>query len=181
MDGAEMSAGAEAALARVRRRAAELRVSNKMKQVMREEEGAHMQVYRDITGVLTVGVGHVVRPEDGLQVGDVITESQLMQFLTEDLEIAERTVRGMVGDLKLDQHEYDALVDLVFNIGPGNVSADKSPRLHGAIRERDYVAMANELIYSLDRMGRPAPGLKHRSERRRRIFRDKTYDDPRKT
>ena len=176
-----MSAEAEAALARVRRKASKLRVSIKMKQVLREEEGAQMQVYRDITGVPTVGVGHVVRPEDGLKVGDVITESQLIEFLTQDLEIAERTVREMVGDLELDQHEFDALVDLAFNIGPGNVSADKSPRLHSAIRDRDYVAMANELIYSLDRMGRPAPGLKHRSERRRRIFRDKTYDDPRKT
>ncbi|MEE4348590.1 MAG: lysozyme [Pacificimonas sp.] len=179
MEAANLSPELEAARARVRRAAAELRVSEKMKEVMREEEGAVMRVYRDITGLPTVGVGHLVRPEDGLRVGDVIDENKVLDFLTEDLEIAERAVRDLVGDLELDQYEFDALVDLVFNVGPGNVSAEQSPRLNQAIRERDYDKIANELIYTLDRLGRQAPGLVYRSERRRQIFRDKSYDDPR--
>lgn len=179
MDDADLSPEVREARKRVRRAAAELRVSNEMKAVMRAEEGAVMRVYRDITGLPTVGVGHLVRPEDGLRVGDTITEQQLLEFLTEDLGHAEEAVRELVGDLPLDQYEFDALVDLVFNVGPGNVSPDNSPRLNRAIREQDYEAIANELIYTLDRLGRQAPGLVYRSERRRRIFQDKSYDDPR--
>lgn len=179
MDGADLPPEVREARRRVRRAAAELRVSNEMKQVMRAEEGAVMRVYRDITGLPTVGVGHLVRPEDGLRVGDTISERQLLEFLEQDLGYAEETVRDLVGDLPVDQYEFDALVDLVFNVGPGNVSPENSPRLNRAIREGDYEAIANELIYTLERLGRQAPGLVYRSERRLGIFRDKTYDDPR--
>ncbi|OWV33006.1 hypothetical protein B5C34_05705 [Pacificimonas flava] len=179
MEGADLSPEVAEARRRVRRAVAELKVSQKMKEVIRAEEGAVKEVYRDITGLPTVGVGHLVRPEDGLRVGDRIDDSQVMQFLTDDLKIAEEAVRRVVGDLHLDQYEFDALVDLAFNVGEKNISPEASPRLNRAIREGDYDMIANELNYTLDRLGRQAPGLVNRSERRRRIFKDKSYADPR--
>ena len=84
-------------------------------------------VYRDVAGYPTVGVGHLVEPEDRLRVGDRISERRVLDFLDADLAEAESGVRELVGDLPLHQHEFDALLDLVYNVGIGNVSPSESP------------------------------------------------------
>lgn len=161
-----------------RKRARLLRASPALLEAMIQEEGARQTVYRDVAGYPTVGVGHLVRPEDGLKVGDRISEDQVIDFLQQDIAIAERAVARLVGDLPLLQHEFDALVDLVFNVGEGNVSAERSPRLNAAIAAADYDGIAQELGYHYAR-GRIAKGLVYRSERRANIFMDASYEDPR--
>lgn len=157
-----------------------LRVSGKLKQALMEEEGVRNTVYRDVAGYPTVGVGHLVRPGDGLGVGDRISDTQARAFLDADLRGAEAAARDLLGDLPVFQHEFDALVDLVYNVGPGNVSADKSPRLNRAIAAGDYDAIAAELEYT-HAGGAYARGLDHRSERRTQMFRTASYEDPRQT
>jgi len=51
-------------------------------------EGYRTVVYRDSLGKPTVGVGHLVKPEDGLKVGDTITEAQVQAFLDKDAKAA---------------------------------------------------------------------------------------------
>lgn len=160
--------------------AKKLRVSGKLKQALIEEEGVRHTVYRDVAGYPTVGVGHLVRPGDGLGVGDRISDAQARAFLDADLRGAEDAARKLLGDLPVFQHEFDALVDLVYNVGPGNVSADKSPRLNRAIAAGDYDAIAAELEYT-HAGGAYARGLDHRSERRTQMFKAASYADPRQT
>ncbi|MBX7531819.1 lysozyme [Qipengyuania sp. 1XM1-15A] len=164
----------------VRKPAVILKASDEFKQALIEEEGVRYTVYRDVAGYPTVGVGHLVRPADNLRVGDRVSEKRVLDFLEEDLKIAERGVRVLVGDLPLYQHEFDALLDLVYNVGLGNVSERESPRLNAAITERDYEAIAAELDYT-HAAGKVARGLEYRSERRAQIFMDASYDDPRET
>jgi GH24 family phage-related lysozyme (muramidase) len=163
-----------------RKRAPFLKASPELLEAMIEEEGARQTVYRDVAGYPTVGVGHLVTPEDGLRVGDRISKDKVLDFLERDIAIAERAVARLVSDLPLLQNEFDALVDLVFNVGEGNVSAERSPRLNMAIAAADYDAIAEELGYHHAR-GRIANGLIHRSERRANIFMDASYEDPRET
>ncbi|WP_370030022.1 lysozyme [Qipengyuania mesophila] len=158
--------------------AALLKASDSFKRTLLEEEGVRYTVYRDVAGYKTVGVGHLVRPEDGLEVGDRVSERQMREFLASDLTEAERGVRRLVGDLPLHQHEFDALLDLVYNVGFGNVAESESPRLNAAIAEGDYEAIAAELDYT-HAGGRFARGLMHRSDRRERIFTNAAYGDPR--
>lgn len=158
--------------------ALELKASETMKEALAEEEGVRLTVYRDVAGYPTVGVGHLVRPEDGLKVGDRISYDQAIDFLEKDLRRAESGVKRLVGDLPLFQHEFDALVDLVYNVGEGNVSERRSPSLNAAIAARDYEGIANELTYTTA-AGQVARGLQFRSERRQSIFLDASYDDPR--
>ena len=51
-------------------------------------EGVRNCVYRDSRGFPTVGVGHLVRPEDGLNVGDCISDAQVDAFLQSDAQWA---------------------------------------------------------------------------------------------
>ena len=162
----------------VRRPATLLSASDEFKQALIEEEGVRYTVYRDVAGYPTVGVGHLVQRTDNLRVGDRISDERVLEFLERDLRTAEQGVRALVGDLPLYQHEFDALLDLVYNVGIGNVSESESPRLNEAIAERDYDAIAAELDYR-HANGKVARGLEFRSERRANIFMDASYDDPR--
>ena len=165
-------------VAGVRKPAALMKASGTFKQALIEEEGVRYTVYRDVAGYPTVGVGHLILPEDDLQVGDRVDEAQVLQFLEHDLAKAEQGVRLLVGDLPLHQHEFDALLDLVYNVGLGNVSENESPRLNTAIDSRDYEAIAAELDYT-HAGGKFARGLQFRSERRAKIFMKGRYGNPR--
>ncbi len=165
-------------VAGVRKPAALMKASGTFKQALIEEEGVRYTVYRDVAGYPTVGVGHLILPEDDLQVGDRVDEAQVLQFLEHDLAKAEQGVRLLVGDLPLHQHEFDALLDLVYNVGLGNVSENESPRLNTAIESRDYEAIAAELDYT-HAGGKFARGLQFRSERRAKIFMKGLYGNPR--
>lgn len=161
-----------------RRPAALLTASDDLLEAMIEEEGARRTVYRDVAGYPTVGVGHLVTPTDGLQVGDRVTRDQVLDFLEHDIAEAQHAVARLVGDLPLSQNEFDALVDLAFNVGEGNLAAERSPGLNAAIAARDYDAIASELDYH-HAAGHLARGLVYRSERRANIFLDASYADPR--
>ena len=153
-------------------------VSEAMKEALAEEEGVRLTVYRDVAGYPTVGVGHLVTAEDGLKVGDTITYERALELLEKDLVTAEEGVKRLVGDLPLYQHEFDALADLVYNVGEGNVSHNQSPMLNKAIMRGDYNGIAQELDYR-HAAGSVAKGLIYRSERRASIFMEAAYDDPR--
>nr|WP_237451840.1 lysozyme [Qipengyuania oceanensis] len=138
----------------------------------------HHTVYADPVGYLTVGVGHLVIPKDNLKVGDRISQGRMALLLEQDLRIAEDAVVQLVGDLPLYQHEFDALVDLVFNVGAGNLSPEESPKLNRAIEVGDYEAIAEELAYH-NAAGQKLKGLEYRSDRREKIFMEASYDNPR--
>lgn len=161
-----------------RRPASDLSVSDEFKRALIEEEGMRTTVYRDVAGYPTVGVGHLVTPTDRLKVGDRVSKARIRKMLEKDLRIAEEAVARLVGKLPLYQYEFDALVDLVFNVGEGNVAPDESPRLNAAIEQADYEAIASELDYR-HAAGRIANGLVYRSDRRAKIFMEANYENPR--
>ena len=158
--------------------AGRISVSDDFKRALIEEEGVHTRVYRDVAGYATVGVGHLVTAADGLNVGDTIDATHIARLLEQDIAIAEDAARRLVGGLRLYQHEFDALVDLIFNVGEGNVDPSASPRLNRAIMTGDYGGIARELDYR-HAGGSVARGLIFRSERREAIFTQAAYDNPR--
>jgi GH24 family phage-related lysozyme (muramidase) len=160
--------------------ARDLRASQALKEALVREEGVRDTVYRDVAGYATVGCGHLVTPADGLRLGDRIGYDRILDFLDGDLAEAEAAVTRIVGDMPLFQHEYDALVDLVYNVGEGTLSPKKSPRLIAAIAAHDYEAISRELEYRYAG-GQLARGLAYRSARRTQIFMNAAYDDPRET
>lgn len=162
----------------LRQNAAFMTTSENFKEALVQEEGVRLTVYRDVAGYPTVGVGHLVTPEDNLSVGQRISYDQVIEYLEADLAKAEAAVARLVGGLALHQHEFDALVDLVYNVGEGNVSESESPRLNAAIQAGDYDSIARELDYT-HAGGQVAGGLVNRSERRMAIFMEANYEDPR--
>lgn len=107
-------------------------ISSRGLDLIQRFEGLRTHAYRDTGGVWTIGYGHTkdVTP------GQIITEQQATVLLTEDIMDAEAAVNRMV-KVPLEQHEFDALVSFVFNVG------------HGAFRSSTMLALLNEgkLLY----------------------------------
>lgn len=78
-------------------------------------EGCELTAYQDQVGVWTIGYGHT-GPD--VVAGLTITADQAQQFLASDVGSAAACVNDSV-TIQLTQSEFDALVDFVFNLGPG--------------------------------------------------------------
>lgn len=83
---------------------------------LEQQEGVVLRVYRDVSGIPTVGCGHVVLPEDGLAWHDEITQAQCDAFLAHDVAKCEAAISTHV-TVPLSQNAFDACVSLAFNIG----------------------------------------------------------------
>lgn len=78
-------------------------------------EGLRLQSYQDIAGHWTIGYGH---KGQGVRPNQTITQAQATALLEADLRAAETVVNRCV-KYQLTQNEFDALVDMAYNIGIG--------------------------------------------------------------
>jgi len=78
-----------------------------------DSEGCVLHAYADATGTLTIGYGHTL----GVVAGQVITKMQALDFLKSDLDRVENFINQY--ELPINQNQFDALVDLLFNCGTG--------------------------------------------------------------
>ena len=119
----------------------------------------------------TIGYGHT----GGINPGDVCTEAQADAWLKHDIQSAEETIRKWV-TVQLNQGQYDALADFIFNIGPGIkgvrdgfvwlASGNHSTFLR-KLNAGDFAGAANEIPrWNLP----PLPGLIIRRRRERELF-----------
>ena len=89
--------------------------SQKAIDLVREFEGCRLTSYQDQGGVWTIGYGHT----DAVHENQTCTEEQAIEWLNDDLKIADTAVNRLVS-VKITQNQFDALVDFVFNLGGGN-------------------------------------------------------------
>ena len=79
-------------------------------------EGCELESYRCSANVLTIGYGTTKNVVEGMK----ITQNQAEEMLMKDLEEFEEYVEDLI-DVKLDQHQFDALVAWTYNLGPTNL------------------------------------------------------------
>jgi len=89
-------------------------------QAVERHEHYHQLPYMDTAGRCSVGYGHVIHDGrcNGTEPAEFIhgiTQTRADQLALEDIRTTEKTISTTV-TVCLNQHEFDALVDLVFNI-----------------------------------------------------------------
>jgi lysozyme len=104
------------------------------------QEGCVLHVYRDQVGVLTIGVGHALRP--GESYPDGISHDEAMALLTQDVASAEAAVNSDVC-VPMSQNQFDVLVDFVFNCGRG---ALEHSSVLACLNAGDYMRAADALL-----------------------------------
>jgi len=95
-----------------------MQISNKGLDLIKFYEGLELEAYKCAAGVLTIGYGwtHDVKE------GDTITEERAEELLKEGIVQYENAVHDLV-DVPLEQHQFDALVSWVYNLGKANLAA----------------------------------------------------------
>ena len=92
-----------------------MKTSDEGLELIKQFEGLRLEPYRCSAGVLTIGYGHT----HNVKHTDIITKIKAEQYLREDVAHAEDVVNSSVR-VELNQHQYDALIDFVFNLGGRN-------------------------------------------------------------
>lgn len=126
-------------------------------------------------GVPSIGFGNTVYPS-GKRVtmqDKPITYSQATELFMWSLEEYENAVNEVLPDL--EQHEFDALVNLCYNIG---VNAFKKSTLVKTFDRKDGLLQEAEQIMRWNKVnGKPSKGLTNRRRRERAMFLGIEVDD----
>jgi lysozyme len=128
-----------------------------------KEEGVVLHEYRDQVGLLTIGVGHLLRPGERYPQG--ISREKAFDLLRQDVEGAEAAVNTTTATLR--QNQFDALVSLVFNIG---VAAFKGSTLLRKLNEGDMAAVEQQFHVWRKGGGQVLPVLVARRRREAGLF-----------
>ncbi|EBH9938166.1 hypothetical protein EW609_20600 [Salmonella enterica subsp. enterica serovar Cerro] len=122
----------------------------------------------------TIGFGHY-GPD--VKEGQKITEGQALILLNKDMAAAVKAVDA-VAHPSLNQSQFDAVVDLVFNAGPGVIAA--STGTGKALRAGDVKTLRAKLALFINQNGKPVLGLRRRVAGRLALFDGKPWQEAEK-
>ena len=126
-----------------------------------KEEGARNKAYRDSKGLWTIGVGHLIKPDEQYLITATLTNEQVEELLRSDLKWCSEAVESSV-KVPLDQNQFDALYSLCFNIGE---TAFKKSTVVRKLNENDFKGAADAILM----WNKPAV-LENRRKRERALF-----------
>jgi len=126
-----------------------------------KEEGARNKAYKDSKGLWTIGVGHLIKPDEQHLITATLTDEQVEDLLKSDLKWCSEAVENSV-KVPLQQNQFDALYSLCFNIGE---TAFKKSTVVKRINENDLKGAADAILM----WNKPAV-LQKRRERERALF-----------
>jgi lysozyme len=156
-----------------------MNVSAKALKVIKHHEGLRFTPYRCPAKLWTIGVGHVLYPEQGkLKIEDrdayplrpednrKFSVEEVDSILAADLQRFERGVEKFV-PVPLTQGQFDALVSFSFNVGLGTLQRST---LRAKLNRGDKEGAAEELLKYCMAGGKILKGLQNRRIDERAMF-----------
>ncbi len=126
-------------------------------------EGLKLDAYQDVAGIWTIGYGHI----HDVVPGQHIVEEVALQFLLDDLMIAESAVVAAIAN----DNQFAAMVSLCFNIGILNFRQSTVWYKH---RRKDYQEAADAFLMwdkaHVQGVLRSVPGLRARRAAERALY-----------
>ena len=123
---------------------------------------------------LTIGYGSY---GPHVKEGQKITEGQALILLNRDMAAAVKAVDA-VAHPSLTQAQFDAVVDLVFNVGPGAIGSNTGTGK--ALRAGDVKTLRAKLALFINQNGKPVLGLRRRVAGRLAMFDGKPWREAEK-
>ena len=156
-----------------------MNVSDKAIAVIKHHEGVRQKPYRCPARLWTVGVGHVLYPEQGkLKIEDrdnvplrpedfrVFSMEEVDAILRSDLNRFERGVERFC-PVALSQGQFDALVSFSFNVGLGTLQRST---LRQKVLRGDMAGASEEFLKYTIAGGKVLKGLVNRRNDERAMF-----------
>ena len=146
-----------------------MKVSDKLIKLLRHHEGVKNKPYKCPAGLWTVGVGHLIG--DGKTLPEAwnktFTQEEIDGILKHDLNRFELGVSKMLPNVRLRQHEFDALVSFCFNLGLG---CFQRSTIRQALLRGDKEAAMESLVKYCRAGGKVLKGLQNRRLDERKLF-----------
>ena len=156
-----------------------MKVSQRCKEMIKHHEGVRFKPYRCPARLWTVGVGHVLYPDQGrlpldqrdaypLKTEDnrTFSKDEVDGILSADLQRFEVGVAKLF-PVGLTQGQNDALVSFAFNLGLGGVQRST---LRSKVLRGEVEAAADEFLKFTRGGGKILPGLVKRRNDERALF-----------
>ena len=149
-----------------------MKMSANGKKRLAEWEGVKNNVYNDVAGLPTIGVGHLLTAEENdsgkivingrpVEYSEGLTDLQVMELLTQDLIRFEDVINSAV-IVPLNQNQFDALVAFAFNVG---TPAFKKSTLLKVLNAEKYTEVPAQLRRWVKAGGKTVQGLVNRREK----------------
>ena len=156
-----------------------MKVSDKALGVIKHHEGTRQRPYRCPARLWTIGIGHVMYPEQGrlkLEERDgfalrqeddrLWSMEEVNGILASDLQRFERGVESLV-PVSLTQGQFDGLCSFSFNCGLGTLQRST---LRQKVLRGDMEGAAEEFLKYCMAGGKPLEGLQNRRKDERVLF-----------
>ena len=95
-----------------------LKTSQSGLELIAKWEGIVLKPYKDIAGLRTIGIGHLIKSGENFPDGVEITREKAFDLLASDVAICEEAIKKHI-KAPLNQNQFDALVSFGFNCGTG--------------------------------------------------------------
>lgn len=144
-----------------------MKLSNQGIKDLIASEGSRLKAYQDQGGVWTIGVGHTSAAGAPKVVkGMTITKAEEEEILSRDIAKFEGYVNKLV-KVPLNQNQFDALVELTYNIGSGALSGSTLLR---KLNAGNYSGAAEQFLVWNKVSGKTNQGLVNRRAREKKKF-----------
>ena len=157
-----------------------MKVSDKLIQLIKHDEGVRVKPYRCPALIWTVGVGHVI-DQSHIKVpieerktlpipsgwDRTLSMDEVNAILAKDLETFERGVLRLAPNLAGRQGKFDACVSFSFNVGLGNFQRST---IRMKIQREEWDAAADAFLMWTKAGGKELPGLVKRRKGERALF-----------
>jgi len=148
-----------------------MNTSTKGADLIKSFEGCKLKAYKDpgtVNGLpITIGWGSTMY-QDGskIKLGDVITQAKADELLKWEIEKKANVLRAL--NMKLKQHQFDAVVSFCYNVGLG---AFNTSTLRKKINlNPDDPTISCEFLRWINNNGKPMAGLKRRREAEIKLY-----------
>lgn len=132
--------------------------------MVKRYEGLILERYIDADGHDSIGYGHECKKGDGLQ---KISLAQAETLLEYDINIAAQAVLRLTESVNLNDNQFTALIDFVYNLGAGTFQAST---LRMVINRGDFKDAPEQFMRWVFGNNRKLPGLIQRRQAEANLF-----------
>jgi|TARA_R100000030_G_C3255282_1_gene123881 lysozyme len=144
-----------------------MNISQEGLSLIKKFEGCELKAYRCAANVLTIGYGSTKGVTEDME----ITQEEAETLLQEEMHEYEGYINDMV-KVPLEQHQFDAMVSWVFNLGSGNLSSSTLLRV---LNEGKYEEVPEQILRWNKAGGKVLDGLVRRRTAESLLFEGKDW------
>ena len=135
---------------------------------LKELEGVMYKAYDDGAGFMTIGVGHLIKPNEQHLLTAELDNVDVDSLLFQDLRTFEIALKKLVDVKKLTQGQFNALISFAFNVGESALA--KSTLLKKVIAKAPRKEIEAEFLKWNKASGKVMQGLTNRRKKEIKMY-----------